>query len=240
MADPSQYYLVTGNADTRKDKPLLNIAVNRVVVLYEGTRKMAVVILRVQIVVMRALAVFYSSRKSKKKAMKYSRRSTSATSRNIATPTRRTAVEGNTPSVSVRGRTPQTVHKKEIDQLSHFIKRRNHDLDEEICALRDKLRSSSKDVDVGLGLKGLHRSSSVENDSLEHAAEFGEMKLQGTALGKVDLQPAHLMHESRRATPQLSAATKVFEGRKNYQPNTDHLVTLLAKIKLSMCFQVLF
>ena len=142
--------------------------------------------------------------------------------------------------MAIRGRPPQTIHKKELDQLSSFIRKRNHDLDEEISYMRDKLRSSSQDRPLESGLKGLHRSNSIENDSLNHVAENPDMRLQGKALGKVELQPNRIMQESRLAAPQLTAATKVFESRKAHQTNTDQLVTLLAKIKLSKEIHYLF
>jgi hypothetical protein len=168
----------------------------------------------------------------------------SASSRSLATPNHRNRVDGTATSVTTRTRATisqkGSIHEAEVDQLSTFIKKRSQALDEEINDLQQKLKTSSRGREAltthsTSKFQGTNRTSSIENDPLQSTAEFSDLRLDGTGLGKVQLQPARILQESRKATPQLAASSKLFETQRNYQPDTDQLVTFLAKLKLSKC-----
>lgn len=135
----------------------------------------------------------------------------------------------------VREAQRHTVHKAEMEQLSTFIKKRSQVLEDEISDMQQKFRSTDRGREAlaAASTARPRRTGSVENDSLEHVAEFGDLHLQGTGLGKVQLQPKNLIQESKRAAPKLAQASQTLENIRFQQPpDTDQLVTLLAKLKL--------
>ena len=128
----------------------------------------------------------------------------------------------NTVSVKTREKEAAlvaTLQEAEAKQLESFIKTRNKELDQEISDLRGRLNKAG--------------SGSIENAPL--AAKAGkDLAVQGIGLGKAEFE-TDLMNHNDEAYTRRNVEFKLDPSRtkSSQQPTNDHLVTLLAKIKIS-------
>ena len=113
----------------------------------------------------------------------------------------------------------ETLQDAETRQLESFIKTRSQELDEDIKSIRQKLKMSD---------------NSVENDSLKARVAAVDLNVTGKGLGRVEFNTETFTQNVTKMKDTLPKF-QLDPSRHNIQPKTvkDHLVILLAKIKLS-------
>lgn len=113
----------------------------------------------------------------------------------------------------------ETLHDAEIRQQQSFIKTRSLQLDQEIKALRQQLKVSD---------------DSMENDSLKSSIAATNLNVRGFGLGKVEFNN-DIYDQSVTKVKMNIPQFQLDESKSKIKPKTvkDHLVILLAKIKLS-------
>jgi hypothetical protein len=140
----------------------------------------------------------------------------------------------------------QTVHEQEINQLESYVRNRNKELDEEINSIRNKLKSSSLSAVVNDKSGSSRFKTSAEDGNLKKMSFTSDgLAIGGKGIGKVNLDPSSLLNRTRTQTSELDSRSKKLDKMKEREKHSshrreelteeerDHLITFLAKLKLS-------
>lgn len=114
----------------------------------------------------------------------------------------------------------ESLQDAETRQLESFIKSRNRELDADIKTLRVKL---------GTG------SGSLENDSLKDKVASIDMGVRGVGMGRVEFDTSSFLDNVTKIQTSSGTVPLSLDPTRSKAQSTvrDHLVILLAKIKLS-------
>lgn len=126
-----------------------------------------------------------------------------------------------------------SLRKAEVAQLQSFVRARAKQVDSEINELREKLKSSN----VKTTPSTLRLTQSVDNP-LQRSAAQNNLVVSGKSLGTVDLQPSEVLQRSKIATSALehkADALRFSSNLGNERNDTNHLSTILAKMRLCTC-----
>lgn len=139
----------------------------------------------------------------------------------------------------------KSIRREEVKQLEQFVKKRSQELDHEILSLRDKLKNTStlpQSSTLDRSYKTKAFVGSVENDTLQHLVGESPLNVRGSGVNKVSLDPTLLMEESRQHANEFASQSKKLqhqldqiqhEKQGNLHDHKDHLVSFLAKLRLS-------
>jgi hypothetical protein len=154
-----------------------------------------------------------------------------------------------------------TVREEELKQLQSYVRKRSQDIDVEILQLREKLKSKGLNETMKtlpssttsmFGNSSLFQQSlkdtvgtksklpaSVENDSIMQMPNITGLGIDGKGINKVVLDPPSILTKSKDEAPKYEANINKIERMKEKQQvimsedERDHLITFLAKLKLS-------
>jgi hypothetical protein len=118
----------------------------------------------------------------------------------------------------------ESLHKAETHQLTSFIKSRNNELDADIQRLQQKLKLSN--------------TTTSNNDHLNSMTASQNLAVSGKGLGRVSLD-TDAISNNRQESIRTDSMRFNLDPSKTRVPTTaapvtkDHLVLLLARIKLS-------